>query len=189
MKAYITDIRKILEQARKQAYSSINTAMIEAYWKIGKRIVEEEQKGTERASYGKEIIKNISIELGKGFSERTLRDYRQFYQVFPSWEDLAHACAKLQWSHIRSVMRVSDEKARIYYLQEAVVENWSVRTLDRNISTLKEANKTEYWLELLYQSQYIDSNQYDSIIIDIQELNKNLASIIITSKEKKYGKR
>ena len=53
----------------------------------------------------------------------------------------------------------------------------------------KEANETGYWLELLYQSQYIESNEYDSIIVDITELNKILASIIITSKEKKYGKR
>jgi len=136
MKTYIADIKTIIEQARKKAYASVNVAMVEAYWRVGQRIVEEEQNGAERASYGKEVIKNISLELGKGFSERTLRDYRQFYQTFPSWEDVAHACAKLQWSHIRLVMRVIDEKARTYYLQEAATENWSVRTLDRNISTL-----------------------------------------------------
>lgn len=136
MKPYISDIKTILERARRQTYSSINSAMIEAYWKIGQRIIEEEQNGLERANYGEEIIKNISFELGKGFGERTLRDYRQFYQTFPSWEDLAHTCAKLRWSHLRLVMRVTDQRARAYYLQEAVSQNWSVRTLDRNISTL-----------------------------------------------------
>lgn len=136
MKQYITDIRKILEQARRQAYTAINRSMIEAYWKVGKRIVEEEQNGENRAVYGKEVIKNISVELGEGFSERTLRDYRQFYQTFPVWKDLAHACAKLHWSHFRSIMRVSHKEARTYYLKEASAENWSVRTLDRNISSL-----------------------------------------------------
>ena len=140
MKTYITDIRKILEQAQKKAYGSINKAMIEAYWKIGERIVEEEQKGTERAKYGTELIKSISNELtkdlGRGFSETSIRDYRKFYLVFPDWKEIAHACAELQWSHIHLVMRVSDKKARQYYLEETTSQNWSVRTLDRNISTL-----------------------------------------------------
>lgn len=136
MKQYITDIKEILEQARSKTYAAINAAMVEAYWKIGRRIVEEEQNGENRAVYGKEIIKNISLELGQGFSERTLRDYRQFYQTFSNWEDLAHACAKLNWSHFRLIMRVSNKKARQYYITESIEGNWSVRTLDRNISTL-----------------------------------------------------
>src|SRR5690554_3568266 len=136
MKQYITDIKEILEQARSKTYAAINAAMVEAYWKIGRRIVEEEQNGENRAMYGKEIIKNISLELGQGFSERTLRDYRQFYQTFSNWEDLAHACAKLNWSHFRLIMRVSNKKARQYYITESIEGNWSVRTLDRNISTL-----------------------------------------------------
>lgn len=113
-----------MEQARRQAYSAINKAMVEAFWKVGKRIVEEEQNGLDRAAYGKEIIKNVSRELGKGFSERTLRDYRQFYLVFPSYHELAHACAKLQWSHFWLIMRVSDKNVRAYYLKEAASENW-----------------------------------------------------------------
>lgn len=103
MRSYIADIKSIIEDARKKAYSSIASAMIEAYWLIGKRIVEEEQNGESRAEYGGEIIKNISIELGRGFSERSLREYIQFYQVFPDREDLAHVCAKLSWSHMRLI--------------------------------------------------------------------------------------
>lgn len=133
---FILDIKQILEQARQKAYSSIASAMIEGYWKIGERIVEEEQNGKERAVYGIELIKNLSEELGKGYSGRTLRDYRQFYLTFPVWEDLAHACAKLSWSHLRLIMRVSDKNAQAYYLKEAAEQNWAVRTLDRNISTL-----------------------------------------------------
>lgn len=110
MKKFIDDIKQILEQARQKAYSAAASAMIEAYWLMGKRIVEEEQDGKERAEYGKEIFTRLSTELGIGYSARTLRDYRQFYLTFPKWEDLAHACAKLNWSHIRLIMRVSDEQ-------------------------------------------------------------------------------
>lgn len=136
MKQFIDDIKQILEQARQKAYSATATAMIEGYWLMGKRIVEEEQDGNHRAAYGKEMFTRLSEELGKGFSARTLRDYRQFYLTFPKWEDLAHACAKLNWSHIRLIMRVSDKKARDYYLKETSGQNWAVRTLERNINTL-----------------------------------------------------
>jgi len=110
--------------------------MIEGYWLMGKRIVKEEQEGKERADYGKEILNRLSAVLGSGFSSRTLRDYRQFYLTFPEWEDLAHMCAKLNWSHIRLIMRISDKNAQNYYLKEAAENNWAVRTLERNINTL-----------------------------------------------------
>lgn len=136
MEKLILDIRQILEQARQKAYKATASAMIEGYWLMGKRIIEEEQGGKERADYGKEILNRLSSELGKGFGARTLRDYRQFYLTFPKWEDLAHTCAKLSWSHIRLIMRVSDKKAQQYYLKETVEQNWAVRTLERNINTL-----------------------------------------------------
>ncbi|MCH4828690.1 hypothetical protein BWK60_06880 [Flavobacterium covae] len=138
--SYIQEIKQILSQARQKTYQAINTAMVEAYWNIGRKIVEEEQNGKERAQYGKEIIKTISIELtrefGKGFSERNIRKYRQFYQTFPEIEIWPTLSTKLNWSHFELIMRVQDEKARMYYLKEASENTWSVRTLDRNISTL-----------------------------------------------------
>ena len=89
---FISDIKEILFSARKMAYSSVNSAMVKAYWLIGKRIVEEEQNGKERAQYGKEILKNLSKELnsefGKGFDERELRRIRQFFLTFPKWDTL-----------------------------------------------------------------------------------------------------
>lgn len=100
MKKFLDDIKQILEQARQKAYSATALAMVEGYWLMGKRIVEEEQLGKERVSYGKEVLNNLSIELGKGFSYRTLSDYTQFYLTFCNWEDFAHMCAKLNWSHI-----------------------------------------------------------------------------------------
>ena len=87
---YIQEIKQILAQARQKTYQAINSTMVEAYWNIGRKIVEEEQNGLERAVYGKEIIKNISQELsseyGKGFSERTIREMRQFYSYFQEIE-------------------------------------------------------------------------------------------------------
>ncbi len=137
---YLVDIKNILTQARKQAYSAINSAMVEAYWNIGKRIVEEEQNGADRAEYGKQIIETISKELtaefGKGFSKRTIWEIRQFYNYFPEHEIMRTLFAQLSWSHFQRVLKVSSENARMYYLKEAAENIWSVRTLDRNISTL-----------------------------------------------------
>lgn len=137
---YINEIKKILKNARQKAYTAVNSAMVEAYWKIGRRIVEEEQNGKERAEYGKEILQNLSKELteefGKGYSYRTLREIRQFYLMFSDFEKWRTVSAKLTWSHFQKVLRVSNEKARIFYLMEAAENMWSVRTLDRNISTL-----------------------------------------------------
>ena len=137
---YISEIKKILKNARQKAYTAVNSAMVEAYWEIGRRIVEEEQNGKERAEYGKEILQNLSKELteefGKGYSYRTLREIRQFYLMFSDFEKWRTVSAKLTWSHFQKVLRVSSEKARIFYLTEAAENMWSVRTLDRNISTL-----------------------------------------------------
>ncbi len=137
---YINEVKEILKSARQKAYNTINSVMVEAYWKIGRRIVEEEQNGKERAEYGKEILKNLSKELteefGKGYSYRTLREIRQFYLMFSDFEKWRTVSAKLTWSHFQKVLKVSDEKARIFYLTEAAENMWSVRTLDRNISTL-----------------------------------------------------
>ena len=132
----IIDIKQILLQAQQKAYQATAFAMIEGFWKIGRRIVEEEQQGSIRANYGEQVIAQLSKELGKGFSERTLRDYRRFYLLFPDQDNLAHMCAKLTWSHIRLIMRVESDQARAYYLQETAQQHWSVRTLERNINTL-----------------------------------------------------
>ena len=137
---YISEIKKILKNARQKAYTAINSAMVEAYWEIGRRIVEEEQNGKERAEYGKEILQNLSKELteefGKGYSYRTLREMRKLYVYFSDYEKVRTLFAQLTWSHFQKVLRVSNEKARIFYLTEAAENMWSVRTLDRNISTL-----------------------------------------------------
>ncbi|MDY6216320.1 PDDEXK nuclease domain-containing protein [Actinobacillus porcinus] len=138
--SYLLEIKQILANARQKAYTAVNLAMVEAYWKIGKRIVLEEQNGADRAAYGKEIIKNLSLELtnefGAGFGERNIRNFRQFYLMFQDLEIWKSVISKLTWTHIQRTLKISNDKARLYYLKEAAENNWSVRTLDRNISTL-----------------------------------------------------
>jgi hypothetical protein len=136
----VTDIQHILHDARTRSYAAVNSAMVEAYWQIGKRIVEEEQQGKGRAEYGTQLIKSLSKQLtrevGNGFSPTNLAGFRKFYLTFPEEAILYTLCAKLTWSHCRLVMRVDNPQAREYYLREASEQSWSVRVLDRNIHTL-----------------------------------------------------
>jgi predicted nuclease of restriction endonuclease-like (RecB) superfamily len=137
--SYIQEIRQILQEARQRTYTLINSAMVEAYWKIGERIVLQEQKGAERAAYGEAILKELSValtaEFGKGFSQANLRNFRQFYLAYPDFSICYTLCSKLSWSQNRLIMRVEDERARAFYLNEAAEQNWSVRQLERNINT------------------------------------------------------
>jgi len=139
-KSLVTDIQNILHTARTKSYAAVNFAMVEAYWQIGRRIVEEEQRGKGRADYGAQLIQSLSKSLtddfGRGFSGANLRSFRQFYLTFPDAEICYTLCSKLSWSHCRLIMRVDNPKAREYYLKEAAEQNWSVRVLERNIHTL-----------------------------------------------------
>src|SRR5689334_21049653 len=109
---YIQEIKTILAAARQKVYTQINTAMIEAYWQIGRRIVQEEQQGEKRAAYGEGLLKQLSqaltAEFGKGFSYANLRNFRQFYLTYPDENICYTVCSKLTWSHNRLIMRVED---------------------------------------------------------------------------------
>lgn len=137
--SFIADIKQIVNTGRMSAYSAVNAAMIATYWNIGRRIVEEEQHGKERAEYGTELIKMLAKELthefGAGFSERYLRSFRQFYLAIPNYEIWKSRFPNLLWTHIFRTLRVGDETAIRWYLEMASQEMWSVRTLDRNISS------------------------------------------------------
>lgn len=142
-------------QARAKVLTSVNTAMVQAYWHVGKLIVEA-QGGEERAVYGDDLIKRISMrltqEFGKGFSSRNLRNMRQFYISYPIWQTLS---AKLSWSHYLQLIKVTNDKAREYYTEEAAKGNWSVRQLERQIAT-------QYYERLL--STHRDSEEVESLI-------------------------
>lgn len=133
---FIDDIRALINEARKQVVHTVNTVMVATYWEIGRRIVEEEQNGKERAEYGKYLIKNLAealtADFGKGFGETNLKYFRQFYQTFPIRHTLRDG---LSWSHYRLLMRVENEETRTFYLNEAIECAWSVRQLERQISS------------------------------------------------------
>ena len=134
-----SDIKNILSEARSITARAINHTMVSAYWLIGKRIIQEEQKGATRAGYGENLLKNLSkeltIELGNGFSYSNLYNMRLFYLTYTDSEIFYTLCTNLSWSHNRLIMRVSDPQAREWYLREAAREQWSVRQLERNINT------------------------------------------------------
>ena len=130
-------IRQVLESARQSAYKAVNFAMVQAYWQIGRLIVEDEQKGAVRAEYGKKILdeldKRLTAEFGKGFDASNLRYMRLFYEAFPNCDALRH---ELSWTHYRLLLRVEHPAAREWYMNEAASENWSSRQLERQISVL-----------------------------------------------------
>jgi predicted nuclease of restriction endonuclease-like (RecB) superfamily len=135
----ISDIQLILRQTRWQAYQSVNQAMVQAYWLIGKRIVEEEQHGESKAAYGKGVIKNLSVvlqqEFGKGFSADNLEKMRKFYRVYPISETVSRKLEvpefKLSWSHYQMLMRIDNPDERAFYAIESAQNNWSLRELKR----------------------------------------------------------
>lgn len=135
----VDDIKTIIDKGRAAAYAAVNTTMIATYWSIGRRIVEEEQHGKERAEYGKNLINTIANELtreyGSGFSARYLRAFRQFYLIVPNFEIWKSRFPNLLWTHVFRTLRVGDETAIRWYLENASREMWSVRTLERNINT------------------------------------------------------
>jgi predicted nuclease of restriction endonuclease-like (RecB) superfamily len=144
------DAQNIIEQTRNYAYQAINTALVQRNWQLGKRIAEEEMQGENRAEYGKEVIKQLSDYLskmyGKGFTKSNLYQFVQFYKSFPEiFHSVSGKSTILSWTHYRTLLRVTDKSAREWYMQEAINEMWSVRTLDRNIAS-------QYYFRLL-QSQ------------------------------------
>lgn len=129
-------VRKVIEQTRGFVSVAANTALVRQNWEIGRLIVEDEQNGKRKAEYGKAQIaglaQRLTTEYGHGYDERNLRYMRSFYLAFPIWNTL---CSELSWSHYRILMRVTDAKAREWYARECVACGWSVRELDRQVST------------------------------------------------------
>jgi predicted nuclease of restriction endonuclease-like (RecB) superfamily len=153
---FYASVAGILRKARTNTYRAVNFIMVEAYWNVGRVIVEEEQQGSDRAKYGSQLIKGLasrlSNEFGETVSERNLRNFRQFYLCFPIWNavrskslnppssansEIRHALrSELTWTHYRALMRVENPEARNWYMNEAAEQNWSTRALDRQIKSL-----------------------------------------------------
>jgi predicted nuclease of restriction endonuclease-like (RecB) superfamily len=147
----VYDVEQIIEQGRQQGANVINSVICMTNWKIGQRIVEEEQQGEKRSAYGKQILKNLAERLvanhgdNKSLSTRDLRNYRQFYLTFNDFSNWYARVPNLNWTHYRSLLRVEDDEARKWYLSEAASQTWTTRTLDRNINS-------QYYFRLLQSS-------------------------------------
>lgn len=132
------EIKNLLTSARNNITSNINSTMAKTYFLIGKRIVEEEQSGKERAIYGDELIKNLSLRLtkdfGKGFSKTNLKQMKSFYLIYGKGQTLSDQF-KLSWSHYLILMRMENIEERNFYEIESIQNNWSLRELRRQIDS------------------------------------------------------
>jgi len=132
---FYNQIKEILTAARNKVYSAANFAMVEAYWHIGKNIVEK-QGGEMRAEYGAQLInalyEQMTADFGKGFTVANLKNMRQFYLTFQNSYALR---SELSWTHYRLLMRVENETARQFYMDECVKSAWSTRQLERQINS------------------------------------------------------
>jgi len=182
----LQDAQQIIETAQSFAYKAVNIALLQRNWLLGKRIAEEELQGKDRAEYGREIIKNLSSELmkiyGKGFTKSNLYTFTEFYKAFPNIFqsvigksknknldtdslnsttlilDASHqkSFSLLTWTHYFALLQVKDPEARNWYMHEAAEQTWSVRTLQRNISS-------QYYFRLL------KSHNKDSVKKEMQQ--------------------
>ncbi len=161
----VDDVKDIISSGMENAYNATSRAMVLTYWNVGRRIVEQEQHGHQRAEYGAAMMDVLADELtreyGKSYSKRNLQYFRKFYLCFPNQEIVNSCVHNLTWTHFRSLLRVQDEDARLWYMNEAAHESWNVRTLDRNIGT-------QYYYRLL------QSPKKDAVI---EEMKQKTAAI------------
>ena len=162
-------IKEILESSQKRAYTAVNNIMVEAYWNIGKIIIEAQNRN-EKSGYGESLIKNLSRELtkefGRGYSVSNLSYMRQFYVEF---SDFSLEINKLSWTHYRLLLKVKNKAARDFYFEESVRERWSTRQLERQINTffyerlLSSKNKNLMLTDVKVQET---EKKFDDIIKD-----------------------
>lgn len=136
----LDDAKRIVNSAQTSAYRAVNVALVQRNWLLGRRIAEEVLKGEGRADYGKQVIQTLALQLtaefGRGFEFRNLYSFLEFYREYPILQSLiAKSRVALPWTHYLKLLQVENTEARDWYIKEAVEEGWSVRTLQRNISS------------------------------------------------------
>lgn len=133
----VRELKSFITESRRQIVRAVDFAQVQTCWGVGRYIVEFEQNGSDRAKYGAKLLTKLSERLtadfGQGFDDRNLRNMRLFYRTFPIWNALR---SELNWTQYRTLIRVEDPKAREWYINEAISQNWSSRALDRQISRL-----------------------------------------------------
>ena len=132
----IQEIKDVILSSRKKVAYEVNNTMLNAYWHVGRIIVENEQNGNIKAEYGKQVLKELSKELkktlGSGFSVSNLQYMRRFYLEYPKQQTLS---VKLSWSHYCELLSIENIDERNFYENECINSNWSVRELKRQLET------------------------------------------------------
>lgn len=135
----LSDLRRMIADAREQAARSVNAALVMLYWQVGKRIREDVLR-EKRAEYGEEILRSVSVQLvsefGRGFGEKNLRRMVQFAEVFPDERIVAALLRQLGWSHFVLLIPVKDPLKREFYAEMCRVEHWSTRMLEKKIDSM-----------------------------------------------------
>ena len=130
-------LRDLIQNARQRALRAVDAVQVQTCWEIGRHIVEFEQGGSARAEYGTRLLQtlasSLAVEFGRGFDVSNLRHMRVFYQAFPIRDALR---PELSWTHYRTLLRVESDSARQWYMNEAAIQGWTTRSLERQISTL-----------------------------------------------------
>ena len=174
-------VRGYIVAAQKQVKAAVNSAMVTAYWNIGKQIYEACGEN-ERAEYGKQLMQYLSdkltVEFGKGFDVSNLRNMRRFYNTFPIQDALR---PELSWTHYRALMKVEDENARQFYLEEAVKCGWSSRQLDRQINSFfyqrilasKDKDSVEAEIDVLEPRPEYEKIIKDPYVLEFLDLPAN----------------
>ena len=139
----ITEVRDLIQSARRRVASVVDTFQVMTNFEIGRRIVEHEQKGAKRAAYGVELLKELSVrlteEFGRGFSEDNLALMRRFYAAFADRRPISETLFRksdqipfiLSWSHYVELLGIKDPDERSFYEIESRQSNWNVRELKR----------------------------------------------------------
>jgi predicted nuclease of restriction endonuclease-like (RecB) superfamily len=156
------NIRSTILRAKKRINTVVHDTVVETYWQIGKYIVEEEQDGKERAAYGKSLIKGLASKLkeefGSGYDKSNLSNMRKFYMMFPILDAVRQ---ELSWTHYRLLLKVENEKARAFYIEEAIANDWSTRALNRQINSL-------------YYERLLSSGERKAVVAEMKEKTKDL---------------
>ncbi len=186
----IKDVGVLLEDARKKVYYEVNQILVKTYWEIGRRIVEFQQQGEQKAEYGSQLLDNFSQDLtkryGRGFSRDNIEKMRKFYVLFQNSATLSR---KLSWSHYCLIMRLEDGLARDFYVIESEKENWSVRELDRQINSMlferislskdkKGVLELAHHGQIITKAEHLIKDPYVLEFLGLEELEKYSESLL-----------
>lgn len=165
---FIQEVKGIIDSSREKAIRSVDHIRVRMYWELGRKIVEEEQQGKERAKYGTYLLKTLSKELisfyGEAFSKRQLERYRQFYMIFSIASALR---TQFSWTHYKLLLSLDNQSQRLFYDLESSKNNWSSRQLERQINSQ------------LYERLLLSSNPEDVLSVARSEKHPSDAKEII----------